>query len=729
MTMLFQNVWSRSLLAVWVIPVVIFVRFLLQRVPRRYLCLLWLPVLIRLLCPALPLAGPSLIPEEIRGWAHRWSGPEGREEGSLREGAEGSRGLGVQEWQQFQQEMAEGAGWQFGQKAPAYPWQQPGEQEPEPWEKPSVWEAADSPSGDGNSETVSKADTTYIIEETEQKMSPSPWIEWGSILWLAGSLGLLFWNLRGLWLLRGRLHLGREPLEPEALAIAGGLSQKTERIWQVPGLEMPFVLGIICPRIYLPKGLKKEELLYILCHEETHIKRRDPLWKALGFLTLCLYWFHPLVWLAFYLAAQDLEMACDESVLARLGRGVREDYSAALMRLSLGHSLPGRVPAAFGEGNPKRRIRHILQYEKPSLLAGCGAVAVIFILGAGLLLNGKGAEPSHMALMRSALLENTGDAEWLVAGHKGEEAALDGEKQADIWVPDPKAWDTRPARERLPELFAILTDQNLPHSDPQAYLDAQPEAFQKLLEQPQAAMAYCFDQFEQGGQTGLSGRLMAEFCRHCMGKAAEPFPYESGQQWYEAVKGEALQAQQEQERENIEKYQMLSWYMLRYLDGELEKYGNEICLPDYTYEGEDKLLKLLYETEKSRKEGETQGFTLWAVHSYGAYEENNQCKLLAVVYTGQYRLFGEQPEKIGGSVIPVSLTCELQADGSYKLLDYQTAADGSSFKPSIEALCTMPKSGAPIPGLAEEILAEYGNDQSLTRTIKENLREHLKKYV
>lgn len=60
----------------------------------------------------------------------------------------------------------------------------------------------------------------------------------------------------------------------------------------------PFVLGLFCPRIYMPFRLSEEEREYILRHERYHIRRRDPVIKVAAFLILSVYWFHPLVWIS-----------------------------------------------------------------------------------------------------------------------------------------------------------------------------------------------------------------------------------------------------------------------------------------------------------------------------------------------------------------------------------------------------------------------------------------------
>ena len=72
-----------------------------------------------------------------------------------------------------------------------------------------------------------------------------------------------------------------------------------ENIFYCDGMDTPFILGIIRPRIYLPSGMEKELTEYVIAHERAHWKRRDHWWKPAGFLLLSVYWFQPLCWVSY----------------------------------------------------------------------------------------------------------------------------------------------------------------------------------------------------------------------------------------------------------------------------------------------------------------------------------------------------------------------------------------------------------------------------------------------
>ena len=140
-----------------------------------------------------------------------------------------------------------------------------------------------------------------------------------------------------------------------------------ENIWLCDRLPSPFLLGLFRPRIYIPSDLKEEDLPYVLAHEEAHIKRKDHWWKPLGYLLLTVYWFNPLLWLAYILLCRDIEGACDEKVLRDLGQEGKKAYSRSLLRCSIPKRRLSACPIAFGEGNVKGRISSILSYKKPTL--------------------------------------------------------------------------------------------------------------------------------------------------------------------------------------------------------------------------------------------------------------------------------------------------------------------------------------------------------------------------
>ena len=195
-------------------------------------------------------------------------------------------------------------------------------------------------------------------------------------IWLVGFLGMLAYAIGGNFILTKRLA--------SSLPIHSN-------IYACDYIDEPFVFGILRPKIYLPSCLKPEELPHVLAHEEAHLRRKDNLWKPLAFLLLALYWFDPLLWIAYYYFCRDVEVACDEAVIRDLDVSEKAAYSRTLLRYSTPKVLM-KMPLAFGEKDVTHRIKSIFRYRKPTAwLAGLG-VCVIVILSVCFL-----TDPVHAA--------------------------------------------------------------------------------------------------------------------------------------------------------------------------------------------------------------------------------------------------------------------------------------------------------------------------------------------
>lgn len=158
-----------------------------------------------------------------------------------------------------------------------------------------------------------------------------------------------------------------------------------DNIFQCETVSSPFVLGILKPRIYLPYAMDGKNLAHVVAHEQAHIKRKDHWWKPLGFLLLTVYWFNPLMWVAYILLCRDIELACDEKVIAELGNEQRADYTQALVACAVNRRMIAACPLAFGEVGVKDRVKSIMNYRKPTFwiiviaLVVCVVVAVCFL--------------------------------------------------------------------------------------------------------------------------------------------------------------------------------------------------------------------------------------------------------------------------------------------------------------------------------------------------------------
>lgn len=170
-----------------------------------------------------------------------------------------------------------------------------------------------------------------------------------SIIWLSICGMLLMYTLfRYLFLLRKlkvSLHL-------------------KNNIWINDEINVPFIWGILKPRIFLPSSTDEQHMKYIVAHEEAHIKRHDYIWKLLGFIIVSVYWFNPLVWIAYFCFCEDIELSCDEKVIQHMNQTERKKYANLLLLYSSRkYSLYGST-LSFSMNGTKTRIYQIVRYRK-----------------------------------------------------------------------------------------------------------------------------------------------------------------------------------------------------------------------------------------------------------------------------------------------------------------------------------------------------------------------------
>lgn len=149
----------------------------------------------------------------------------------------------------------------------------------------------------------------------------------------------------------------------------------------------PFVMGVICPRIYLPSGMEPEKLPYVTAHERAHLQRKDHWWKPLGYLILVAYWFQPLCWVAYILFCRDIEFACDEKVIRDMTLKEKKEYSRALLSCGSRGRMVLVCPLAFGEVGVKERVKSVLHYRKTAVWLLAAAVVVCVMVGICFLTN------------------------------------------------------------------------------------------------------------------------------------------------------------------------------------------------------------------------------------------------------------------------------------------------------------------------------------------------------
>ena len=156
-------------------------------------------------------------------------------------------------------------------------------------------------------------------------------------------------------------------------------------VYQSERVSTAFVLGVFRTRIYVPYNLSATELYFVLSHERAHIARKDHMLKPVAYVISCIYWFNPLVWISYNLLCRDIELACDEKALGRIGYNKKKEYSQSILDLSIPRKYISACPVAFGETGVKERVKSVLNMKKSTkIITAIGAV-IIVITGIGFL--------------------------------------------------------------------------------------------------------------------------------------------------------------------------------------------------------------------------------------------------------------------------------------------------------------------------------------------------------
>ena len=195
-----------------------------------------------------------------------------------------------------------------------------------------------------------------------------------SVAWLVGTAAMCLYGIISFLRLRKR--------------VSASICIK-DNVYICDDISAPFILGVFKPRIYLPSGLSAANEKYVLRHETAHLARLDNLWKPVGYLLLSVYWFNPLMWVAYVLLCRDIELACDEKVIKTMEAPDKKGYSEALVECSIHRRMIMACPLAFGEVGVKSRIRSVLSYKKPAIWVITAAVLICAILAVTFLTDPK----------------------------------------------------------------------------------------------------------------------------------------------------------------------------------------------------------------------------------------------------------------------------------------------------------------------------------------------------
>ncbi len=193
-----------------------------------------------------------------------------------------------------------------------------------------------------------------------------------TVVWLVGVAAMVVYAVISYWRIKTRTREG---------------VKLYDNVYLCDRIDTPFILGVVKPKVYLPCTMQESDREYVIAHEKAHLKRFDHIWKPLGFALLTVYWFHPLLWVAYILLCRDIELACDEKVMKEQGEAYKKPYAEALINCSVPRRMIAACPLAFGEVNVKNRIKSILNYKKPAFWIVVVSLVAVAVAAVCLLTN------------------------------------------------------------------------------------------------------------------------------------------------------------------------------------------------------------------------------------------------------------------------------------------------------------------------------------------------------
>ncbi len=216
-----------------------------------------------------------------------------------------------------------------------------------------------------------------------------------AIVWLAGAAAFMVWKL-AVYNRRARQLIKTAAPAPVAIIAQYTLLCERLHIKRPPELRVsdeavsPMLLGFFKRTILLPDfDLPDAAFDGVLAHELTHHKRGD-LWLKLACLAArALHWFNPFAHIAAEHCNAEMELSCDEAVLAGLDDAARLSYGGVMLDIIKHRAREtGELTTQF---NPKssavrQRLAGILDGGKKRRGVLIIALAVLLCATAGVII-------------------------------------------------------------------------------------------------------------------------------------------------------------------------------------------------------------------------------------------------------------------------------------------------------------------------------------------------------
>ena len=207
-------------------------------------------------------------------------------------------------------------------------------------------------------------------------------------LWLAGVISCILWQGIGYYrLIRSLKGKSRSVERADLHTILQEQCADLVIDREIPlrvssAADCPMLAGFIHPTLYLPdERISRTDAVFIFRHELTHYKHGDLWLKLLLLAARCLHWFNPLVHLIARFAQEDIEAACDDTVVRGQDGAYRRAYGETILRSAIAQAQKRKaLVSCFGDDKKTLMRRFEGLFDKSVKKRGVALVVMIALL-------------------------------------------------------------------------------------------------------------------------------------------------------------------------------------------------------------------------------------------------------------------------------------------------------------------------------------------------------------
>jgi bla regulator protein BlaR1 len=219
----------------------------------------------------------------------------------------------------------------------------------------------------------------YLVKVNQQTYAAGGLLSW-QIIWALGAISVVVIALRAQW----QIQQGQQTIvEHNQLPLS---LPKRLRVMSSNKIESPLLSGIWPSKLILPDDFQRkftvQQQQLILQHELVHLHRFDNTFNLIALIFVAIFWFNPLIWLAYRAFRRSQELACDATVLNNKSQLEKISYSKALLLCAQSTGPHLSIYSQYGAKHPMllriERIKNQTVIKKRNLLiAAIGGLGLL----------------------------------------------------------------------------------------------------------------------------------------------------------------------------------------------------------------------------------------------------------------------------------------------------------------------------------------------------------------